>query len=440
MIKSLLKRVVIAILTWEAKMILKKYRPKVVGITGSVGKTSTKEAVATVLATKYDVRKSPKSYNSEFGVPLTVIGRTSAWGSLSGWLLNILAGLKPLLTKQPYPEWLVLEIGADRPGDIAGLMRWLKLDVAVVTTIPEIPVHIEFFPSKESLIAEKGAIARGLLPNGTAVLNVDDPNVAGMVGKFTAVLNAGEGKILTYGRSKDADLSASSEKILYKEDAESSMPDGITFKLDYGGKSVPVRLKGVFGTHHVYTALAALSVGVSQNLNMITMLEVLVEHETPAGRLRALPGIKGTVILDDTYNSSPAALEAALDTLDAIKCQGRKIAVIGDMMELGGYAMKVHTDIGIYAAGICDYIFTVGPRAKLVAEGAKERGFDESKLIHCSDAVDAGKKLQQLIEAGDLILVKGSQSMRMEKTVEEIMAEPERKGELLTRQYEGWVE
>ncbi len=422
-------------------MILKKYKPKIVGITGSVGKTSTKEAVATVLGVKYDVRKSPKSYNSEFGVPLTIIGRTSAWGNVLGWLATICAGLKPLILKQKYPEWLVLEIGADRPGDIAALMRWLKLDVAVVTVIPEIPVHIEYFPSKETLIAEKGAIARGLIPGGTAILNADDPNVIGMLDKFAAVLNSGEGKILTYGRSKDADLHASSEKILYKEDAvELPIPDGITFKLDYGGKSVPVRLKGVFGTHHVYTALAALSVGVSQNVNMIDMLEALIEHETPAGRLRVIEGIKETIILDDTYNSSPAALEAALDTLDTLKCKGRKIAVIGDMMELGAYTIQTHTDIGIYAAGICDFIVTIGPRAKFIAEGAKQRSFETANLLHCLDAVDAGKKLQNLIQKGDIILIKGSQSMRLERTVEEIMAHPEKKGELLTRQYEGWVE
>ncbi len=420
-------------------MILKKYKPKVVGITGSIGKTSTKEAAATVLGVSYDVRKSPKSYNSEFGVPLTIIGQASAWSNMAGWLAIILAGLRLIVIRQSYPKWLVLEIGADRPGDIARLMRWLRLDVAVVTTIPDVPVHIEFFPSRESLIAEKGAIARGLLPNGVAILNADDENVLTLVEKFKGVLKPGEGKIITYGRSKTADVRASNEKIMYREEGEIPMPDGLTFKLEYGGSSVPVRMKGIFGAHHVYTALAALSVGISQEVNTISMLEALAEHETPPGRLKVLEGIKRTIILDDTYNSSPRALEAALDTLDSLKCKGRKIAVVGDMMELGSYTIKVHTEVGMYAAGICNFIMTIGPRAKFIAEGARQRGFDEANLMHVTDAVEAGKKLQNLIQKGDCILVKGSQSMRMEKTVEEIIAYPDRKGELLTRQYEEWV-
>ena len=169
------------------------------------------------------------------------------------------------------------------------------------------------------------------------------------------------------------------------------------------------------------------------------MVEALAKFKTPKGRSRVIEGIKGTYIIDDTYNSSPVAAEAAIATLSQFKTLGKKIAVLGDMLELGKYAVAEHKRIGALAGGVCDTLLCVGVRARYMAEGAEAGGLSEKNIFQFDDAREAGKFLEQLIKTGDVILVKGSQSMRMERVVEEIMAHPEQKEELLVRQEEEWL-
>ena len=153
--KSYLRRLVVTLLTFEARQILKKYKPKIVAITGSVGKTSTKDAVAKILESRFSIRKSQKSYNSELGVPLTIIGAETGWSSPLKWLRAIWQGIKIIIRLENYPEILVLEIGADRPGDIKKIRSWIKPDLAIITALAPIPVHVEFFSSPEELFEEK---------------------------------------------------------------------------------------------------------------------------------------------------------------------------------------------------------------------------------------------------------------------------------------------
>ena len=167
--RGVFKSIIVWILQAEAKAVLRKYTPKVVAITGSVGKTSTKDAVYAVLSKKYHVRKSEKSFNSEVGVPLTILGLGNAWGNPLHWLQNIIDGLSLIVTTRPYPEWLVLEVGADRPGDIRSLASWIKVDVAIITRLPEVPVHVEFFDSVEAVIEEKASLMDAVRPGGSPV-------------------------------------------------------------------------------------------------------------------------------------------------------------------------------------------------------------------------------------------------------------------------------
>ena len=160
------KKVVVWVLTREARAVLRKYNPKVVAVTGSVGKTSTKDAIFAVLATRYHVRKSEKSFNSEVGLPLTILGLENAWGNPLKWLQNMFDGLLLILFSAQYPEWLVLEVGADRPGDISSLRRWLRTEVVVITRLPEVPVHVEFFGSAQEVIEEKASLIDTLRPGG----------------------------------------------------------------------------------------------------------------------------------------------------------------------------------------------------------------------------------------------------------------------------------
>lgn len=436
MIKQILKKIIVFILQLEAKMILRKYKPKIAAVTGSVGKTSTKDAVALVLSNKFNVRKSEKSYNSELGVPLTVIGAKSAWNNIFQWILVLLQGIKVFLKSENpaspalpsgrpaggYPQWLVLEMGVDRPGDMKRLIKWVKPNVAILTALAETPVHVEYFKGPEELIKEKTKLIKKLSSEQYAILNGDDPAVINLKEKTKA-------KVITYGFSEGNDLRASNYHLT---------PEGINFKIDYKGNIVPIRMPNIFGEQNVYLALASIATGLSQDLNLIGMAETLSKFKSPPGRLNLIKGIKNSLILDDSYNSSPVAVAAALEVLRELSAR-RRIAVLGDMLELGKFTVDEHKKVGrlVKDYGI-DLLFTVGPRSKFTSEEARIAGFEPDNIFEFSFSDEAKKEVQGKIEEGDLILVKGSQSMRMEKIVEEIMLHPELKEELLVRQEKEW--
>jgi UDP-N-acetylmuramoyl-tripeptide--D-alanyl-D-alanine ligase len=446
--KTIFKKIIVFIITIEARFILRKYRPNIIAITGSVGKTSTKDAIASVLKNKYFVRKTTKSYNSEIGVPLVVLGCENAWFNPFLWLGNILTGLKLIFFKNDYPEWLVLELGVERPGDMSNLISWVRPTISVITALADIPVHVEYFSGPEDLMKEKAKILKGLGVDNHVILNADDFSVLSL-GEHT------KAKVTSYGFNQDADLLVSNYLILLREEAlktsgadgsdnlmpesgvKRSIPEGISFKVDFKGSSVPIRVFNAFGRHHVYPALAALAVGSTVGLNLVEMSESLSNYESPPGRLKLLEGEKNTFVLDDTYNSSPVANRAALDVLKDIPAK-RKIAVLGDMLELGKYTIEAHKSIGDYAAEAADFVFTVGPRAKFIVEGLKDKGFNSKNIFTYSNSDDAKKDIEDFIQEDDLILIKGSQGMRMEKIVEEIMAHPENKEKLLVRQDKKW--
>ena len=427
-LKTLIKETVIAILRFEARLILKKYQPKVVGVTGSVGKTSTKDAVFAVLSAKFKVRASAKSYNTDFGVPLTILGCDNAWNDPIGWLEIMLHGLLLLAWKQDYPEWLILEVGADRPGDIKRIAKWVKFDIGVLTRLPEVPVHIEFFKNKHQYLEEKFALVRSLKEDGWAILNFDDLAIKEVADHLKA-------QVVSYGFNSEVEVQASNVALHYEEDKLI----GLSFKVDCSNNILPVRLNGIVGRHQVYSALAAFAVGVSQEINLVDIVEALSRMPLPPGRLRILDGIKNTVLLDDTYNASPAAMEAGLATVAEIKTSGKKIAALADMMELGEHTIEAHRAIGRQAAGVVSDLVLVGLRAKFIGEGAEEAGLGEDHIYYFDEAIKAGKFIQDLMEEGDLVYLKGSQSLRMEKAVEEVMAEPERKASLLCRQDKEWL-
>lgn len=430
MIKNILKQIVTTLLRLEAKLILRKYKPKIVAVSGTVGKTSTKDAIALVFGKEFNVRKSEKSYNSELGVPLTIIGAKSAWNNFFQWILILVKGAGVFLKKHGsaggaggYPEWLVLEMGVDRPKDMKRLVSWINPDVAVITALGEIPSHVEYFKTSDELAKEKSRLVQNLKEENTAVLNGDDQRVLGMKEKTKA-------KVIVYGFSAGNDLMASNYLVT---------PDGISFKAEYKGNIVPVRLHNIFGKHHVYTALSALAVGISQGMNLIEMAETLSLFNPPPGRLNLIEGIKNSFILDDTYNASPMAMEAALEVLNDLPAK-RKIVVLGDMLELGAFTIDEHRKLGrmVKKSG-AKLLFAIGPRAKFIASEARAAGFKPENIFEFSFSDEAKKDVQEKIKEGDLILIKGSQSMRMEKITEEIMLHPELKEQLLVRQEKEWL-
>ncbi|MFA6446191.1 MAG: cyanophycin synthetase, partial [Candidatus Paceibacterota bacterium] len=203
------------------------------------------------------------------------------------------------------------------------------------------------------------------------------------------------------------------------------------------GNSVPVSIHGALGKQQIYPALFAFAVGISRGINMVTIGDRLLSHKTPNGRMHLVPGIKKTMIIDDTYNASPVAVDEALLTLGELKVKGRRIAVLGDMMELGKHSVEMHREIGVRVSKSADLLIAVGIRARGIADSALDIIGDEKVLTYDS-GVEVLSDLQNLLKEGDIVLVKGSQSMRMERIVKGIMAEPEKAGELLVRQEEEW--
>ncbi|MFC1595030.1 UDP-N-acetylmuramoyl-tripeptide--D-alanyl-D-alanine ligase [Patescibacteria group bacterium] len=429
---SIAKKIVTSILRFEADLVLKQKKPFIIGITGSVGKTSAKEAIFSILSQHFRVTKSPKSYNSEFGVPLTLLGLESAWTHPIGWMFNLLKGAWRVISCASYADIFVLEMGVDRPGDLEKLLSFINPSIALVTAIGEVPVHVEFFSGPEEVAREKSKLVKKLKSDDYAVLNFDDEIVREMK-------NHTKAQVLTYGLGEGADVCASNCKILSSKTKLGDIPRGFSFKLEYDGNTVPVRINGAFGKQHIYAALAAAAVGIAKGLNIIEISEALTAYESPPGRLKLIPGIKETRIIDDTYNASPLAMHAALDVVKELDAK-RKICVLGDMMEIGKFTIQAHQIAGKRARIVSDIIFTVGPRAKFIAEEAIEEGMTEHNVSSFNNSEEAGRKLQEILEPGDLVLIKGSQAMRMEKIVEEIMLEPTKAPDLLVRQEPHWKE
>lgn len=426
--KNLIKKIVVKILTFEAKLVIKKYNPKIVAVTGSVGKTSTKDAIYTALLPFFHVRKSAKSFNSDIGIPLTILGLGNAWNDPKKWLSNILRGASLTFKTEKYPEWLVLEIGADHPGEIERVMKWIHPDISVVTRIGSVPVHVEHYRSVKEVIKEKSFLARGVKPDGFLILNADDEDVMG----FKEYTNA---KIITFGVKSKADVVASYIQPVYENERVS----GVSFKADINGSSIPVILRDILGAQHVYPVLAAFAVIHALDLSVIKMPEAFESHDYPIGRMNIIEGKFKTTIIDDTYNASPVAMEEAFNTIKEIKCQGKKIGVIGDMLELGKHSLDEHQRLGVLASHTFDELVLVGIRARDMRDVAIKEGFDSNSIAVFDSSELAGEHVRSIMKENDLVFVKGSQGMRMEKAVERIMAHPERKAKLLVRQESEWI-
>jgi UDP-N-acetylmuramoyl-tripeptide--D-alanyl-D-alanine ligase len=309
------------------------------------------------------------------------------------------------------------------------LLAIARPQLGIVTAVGNIPVHVEFFSGPEGVAREKSKLVAQLPTTGFALLNADDPNVLKMA-------NDTRGRVITYGFSEKADVRLLS---FGNRPDNGSGEAGISFKISYNGKVVPLKIPNVLGKTAAYASAVGAAVGMIFGVNLVKISEELNKIETPPGRLRALSGIKGSFIIDDTYNASPLAMREALELLKSLKAK-RKIAVLGDMLEIGKYTMDAHEEMGMLAAKSADMLLAVGLRGKFIAEGALKNKMPKNAVFTFDDIHDAGHFLQEKLKAGDTVLLKASQGVRLEKVVREIMAEPLRAKELLVRQNEEWLE
>jgi UDP-N-acetylmuramoyl-tripeptide--D-alanyl-D-alanine ligase len=347
---------------------------RVIGITGSVGKSTTKELIADVLRQRYRTVKNPGNLNNEIGLPLSLLKLTGGH------------------------ERAVLEMGFYVPGEIALLCEIAQPQVGVVTNISH--VHMERAGSLEAIVKGKGELLEALppAPEGVAILNHDEPLVRGMAGRTKA-------RVFYYGLSPQADL--------WADEIEGLGLEGVRFVLHFGEEALHVRVP-LLGRHSVHTALRAAAVGLVEGLTWQEIIRGLQSSHTQL-RLVAVQGPGGALILDDTYNAAPPSTLAALNLLDDL--EGRRIAVLGDMLELGAFEERGHRMVGVRAADVVDELICVGPRARWIADEALRAGLDPDKVTCVEDSQQAIDLLMGRLGQGDVVLVKGSRGMRMDRIV-----------------------
>jgi UDP-N-acetylmuramoyl-tripeptide--D-alanyl-D-alanine ligase len=412
-----------------ARRVLARERPEVIAVTGSVGKSSTKQALFAVLRGRGRVRATAGNMNTEIGLPLTVLDLPKA-SSPFGWLMTGLKAWSRSLGAMPdYPQTLVLEMGADRPGDIARLCDIAAPRVGVVTAVGE--AHLERFEGLEAVEREKGTLIARLPDDGLAILNRDDDRVWRMRERTAA-------RAVSFGYAEEADVRILAESVSYVLDGERV---GTRFKVAARGSTVPMFLAGVGGRHVAYAAAAAVALGLERGMNLVEIATALERFEPVPGRSRILPGIKHSFIIDDTYNASPQSALAALSLLDEAPVNSpddQKFAILGDMLELGEATEAAHAEVGLEAAKVADILILVGERMGAAVAAIKAAGGSEDKVFHFGHAQEAGRFVQDRMKRGDVILIKGSRRMEMERAVKELMAEPQRARELLVKFYPEW--
>lgn len=379
-----------------AAYMLNKYRPQVIGVTGSAGKTTAKEAIALVLEQKYQVFKNYGSYNGRYGLPI-------ALGQL-----------------EARHEIAVLEMAADSFGEINKLTAITQPQVGVITAIHR--SHLSVLGSLNNIAAEKGRLIEALPFNGSAILNGDDPWIAGMVPRTQA-------RILTFGLKRGADVWASDIKLNL---------EGLTFILHYEDKSYP-GFTPLLGRHQIYPVLAAIATGLVFDIPPEAALARLARMPRLAGRMNLLPGKRGALILDDTFNAGPEATLAALDTLAELP-GANKVAILGDMPDLGQEEREVHRQIGGYVTGRVRRLVTKGEAAQEIAVAAleKESGLGQHAVHVTFTSDDATAAVEDLLSPDTVILVKGGITSRMERVVKALLANPQRDQKYLVRQEAGW--
>ncbi len=406
--KNFLRERLKNILAFLARWAIRKHQPGIVGITGTVGKTSTKEAVISILKQIRKARSATGNFNNEFGFPLAILGEYDRIGGAFFWLRVVITSFFNLLFGKKYPELLVLEYAADKPGDIKYLLEIAKPQIGVVTAIGDIPVHVEFYSGPDAVAREKSRLVEALPAIGFAILNFDDEVVYEMKDRTRA-------HVITYGFGEGANLRITN----FENRMDAGRPAGISFKLEYGGNFVPIRLDGAFGKAQAYAAAASAAIGLAFGMNLVRISEALAYYHVPPRRGKIIPGIKDTWIIDDTYNASPLSMHAALDTLKSLDGK-RKIAVLGDMLEIGKYTIEAHEQIGKIAERVVDVLVTVGPRARFIADSANKAGLARKNIQSFDLVEEALPVVQDLIKKGDLVLVKASRAMELDKVVEEI--------------------
>jgi UDP-N-acetylmuramoyl-tripeptide--D-alanyl-D-alanine ligase len=418
--KNFWKQIVISILYLESKFLLFLKRPEIIAITGTVGKTTTKDILYAGLKDSFCVRKSPKGFNSDIGVPLTILGLETQGTSTLGWIKNIIKGIYIIFFKK-YPDMLIVEVGANYPNEIRKNAKLLKPNIVVFTNLPEIMAHMEFFENRQHFIEEKLSLAQYLKKEGTIIYNGDDKTLVKEIkkSKFDSCNKK------TFGKSADFEFK---KIIIYQED---NVLKGTSIILD---DNIDIRLVGVLGEHLGYSVSALLAVSNTLNLEQSKIIIDLEKNFVPtAGRMRVFEGIHDSTIIDDSYNALPESVKNGSNLLQRIDTDGRKIFVLGRLAELGSYSEKSYEKAVNYIKESCEIIFLVndGGVAKKYAKNLNFKeiySFNNKGNDYFANTDEVGIFLQSYIKKGDVVIFKGARhSTGFERAISKLVKEKDKK-------------
>ncbi|MEA1909909.1 MAG: UDP-N-acetylmuramoyl-tripeptide--D-alanyl-D-alanine ligase [Patescibacteria group bacterium] len=393
-----------------ASKVLNKYKPRIIAITGSTGKTSTKDAISTVMSGK-DIAGTKGNMNTEFGVSATIIDPAFTPSFEDGkaklsikdvWDLTM-SGFRKVVSNVDYPRILVLELAADRPDDIKFFMGFIKPEVAILTNIGD--VHLEFFGSKSRLVEEKGCIIASVKRKGLAILNKDD-DFSKLVSRRT--------------KSRKVFISANEEADVWAGNIGFG-GKGIHFNINSGSEISHIDLP-VFGYQFVYAALFAWAVGRYFGVSPELISKRLEQYKVPTGRFEIMR-LGKTILIDDTYNANPASVTMALKSLGRLGVNRQKVAVLGDMRELGSAHQKGHRLVGTEAAKVLDQLWVIGKGGSLIRQAAIDSGMPKGKVRFFSE-----DEIPKILQDNYIVLIKGSRAVHLDATVKQIKEHYERYG------------
>ncbi len=392
-----------------SNLLIRKYNPIVVCVTGSVGKTSTKDAVAASLSTTFRVRKTPRNLNNEYGVPISIIG---TFKSKDGFwaLMNIfLSGVRQFIYASLFPEILVIEVGAGKIGEVRRIAQWLKPNILAITNLPSKPSHLGVFGSKEKILEEKKFLVDTMDKKGSLVIDSSSENMNPFVKDF-------KGNIITYDGAKLID--SCEYTLLYNKDEEMLEPIGFKFQLKLGsGLSQELEFRGFIGVQNIRAMIIASLIGKELGCSLADIIEGLKTYTPSPGRLRLIRGrVDHTTIIDDSFNSSPIAVENSLKTFLFIEKSDsqRTIAVLGDMLNLGVESAAIHKTTATKEISQVDVLITVGDVSSVwQAFNPNVSGLNK----HFRNSTNAANYIKMIQKPGDLILFKGGHLIRLEKAI-----------------------
>ena len=415
--KTLFRKIIVVLLTTFARLAIYIHRPKIIVITGSVGKTTVKNMIVSILKEGgLSVRGSIKSYNGDIGVPLSIFGLQSGISNPLRWICIVFISFFKMLFS--IPKYIVLEVGLETPGDITGIVKWLKPDISIITLLAKNPVHLERFNDKESLYKEKLSLFEATKNKGTILFNEKDEIQKKYLSSTSKTFNKES------FNSDSIDVITSS--IHYDEDS----PIGTDVLIKINGSEETFYMPEVVGegaTQSLIISLAAVR-AISKDISMMVMRKAIASRTPTPGRMHLLRGRNGSVIIDDSYNASPIAMEKALQTLSMVE-KKKKIAILGVMAEIGGERDDIHKRIGKTLGETVDKAFIIGDA----------HYGNEENILYEKEHKKIIDKCLEIIDKDTVLLCKGSQVSRVEKIVKELISEKVNPKESLVRQESFWL-